>query len=146
MDEIRVRRQQRAMERRMGVTMPGRIVGTAIKTLLPLVLAVPWMDLQAQPPWLRISPAVTQAFERIGKHPPVSAAMDALKGASARMFEEQVRLTEIPSPPFKEEARAKYFLGKVREAGLREAYIDKEGNVVALRKGSGGGPKLIASA
>jgi tripeptide aminopeptidase len=130
----------------MSLTVPRPFARIAIETLFLLALTAPALGVKAQPAWPPISPEVTQAFERIGKHPPVSAAMDALKGASARMFEEQVRLTEIPSPPFKEEARAKYFLGKVREAGLREAYIDKEGNVVALRKGSGGGPKLIASA
>jgi tripeptide aminopeptidase len=126
--------------------VPARVVGIAIKALLPLALAAPGCSVSAQPAWPPVSPEVTQAFERIGKHAPVSAAMDSLKAGSTRMFEEQVKLTEIPAPPFKEEARAAYFLKKVREAGLRDAYIDKEGNVIAVRKGNGRGPKLIASA
>jgi acetylornithine deacetylase/succinyl-diaminopimelate desuccinylase-like protein len=49
-----------------------------------------------------------------------------------------VELTEIPAPPFKEEARAARFLELVREAGADSAWIDEVGNVVALRRGSGG--------
>ena len=41
--------------------------------------------------------------------------------------------------------RAQYMLKRFQEAGLKDAYIDTEGNVMGLRKG-GGGPKLVVSA
>jgi len=72
--------------------------------------------------------------------------MESIRSASAHMFDEQLRLTEIPSPPFKEQARAEHYLKRGREAGLRDAYIDKEGNVIGVRRGTGSGPKLVASA
>ncbi|HTE15443.1 MAG TPA: M20/M25/M40 family metallo-hydrolase [Burkholderiales bacterium] len=93
-----------------------------------------------------VAPDIEQAMGRIAKHAPVVKALDAIKGSGVRMFEEQVRINEIPAPPFKEEARAKYYLSKLKEAGLADAYIDKEGNVIGLRRGGGKGPKLVVSA
>lgn len=95
-----------------------------------------------------LSPSVEQAIEKIAKHPPVVKALEAIKASSVRLFEEQVRITEIPAPPFKEKARAEYYLKKIQEAGLADAAIDREGNVVGIRRGSGGGkgPKLVVSA
>ena len=93
-----------------------------------------------------VSPEVERAFQQIAAHPPVVKLLEALKVSGVRMFEEQVRLNEIPAPPFKERVRAEYYLGKVREAGLADAYIDKEGNVVGVRRGSGKGPRLVVSA
>ena len=95
-----------------------------------------------------VAPDIEQALERVAKHAPVIKALEGIKGSSVRMFEEQVRINEIPAPPFKEQARAEYYLKKVKEAGLADATIDKEGNVVGIRRGSGGGkgPKLVVSA
>ena len=125
---------------------PGLAARIAAVALPLLVLAGAGSAVKAESDWPPISPEVTQAIERIGAHAAVTAAMDSLKAGSVRMFEEQVKLTEIPAPPFKEHARAAHFLTRVRAAGLHDAYIDKEGNVVAVRRGTGRGPKLIASA
>src|SRR5688572_17804647 len=101
---------------------------------------------QAQENWPPISPAVDETLAKIAKHPPVVKALDGIRGDSARMFEEQVRINEIPAPPFKEEIRARYYLKKLREAGLADARIDKEGNVIGVRRGTGNGPRLVISA
>src|SRR5690349_9617121 len=83
----------------------------------------------AQEKWPPVSSAAEQAIARIAKHAPVAKALDAIKADGPRMFQEQIRLTEIPSPPFKEAARAQYYVKKLREAGLTDARIDSEGNV-----------------
>lgn len=93
-----------------------------------------------------IPPAVDEAYSKITAHGDVSAAMTTIREASVRMFEEQVRINEIPAPPFKEQQRAEYYLKRMRELGLPKAYIDKEGNVIGIRAGSGNGPKLVVSA
>ena len=93
-----------------------------------------------------VTAEIEQALERVAKHTPVIKALEAIKGSGVRMFEEQVRITEIPAPPFKEKARAEYYLKKVKEAGLADATIDTEGNVIGIRRGSGKGPKLVVSA
>lgn len=93
-----------------------------------------------------LPPAVEDSYARLLARSEVAGALEAIKSAGARMFEEQVRINEIPAPPFKEQVRAEYYLKKIREAGLPNAYIDKEGNVIGIRAGSGGGPKLVVSA
>ncbi|HEY0874150.1 MAG TPA: M20/M25/M40 family metallo-hydrolase [Vicinamibacterales bacterium] len=56
-----------------------------------------------------------------------------------RFVKELIQLTEIPAPPFKEEARAKVYLEMLRASGLSDVEMDAEGNVMGLRKGTGGG-------
>src|SRR3989454_714228 len=89
---------------------------------------------------------VDQAFHSILSAPAVIKALADIRADDARTFEEQKTLTEIPSPPFNEQARAAYYLKRLREVGLSDAYIDREGNVIGARKGRGGSPKLVISA
>src|SRR6267143_1624418 len=89
---------------------------------------------------------VDHAFQSILSAPAVITALADMRADDARTFEEQRTLTEIPSPPFKEQARAAYYVKRLREVGLCDATIDREGNVIGARKGRGGGPKLVISA
>lgn len=114
-----------------------------VVAILLLSLSSPALPAQDLPPF---SVEVERALQQVAKHSPVVKLLEALKGSGARMFEEQVRINEIPAPPYKERARAEYYLQKMREAGLADAYIDKEGNVVGVRRGSGTGPRLVVSA
>lgn len=74
------------------------------------------------------------------------AAAAFLEGAHDRIVEETVQLNEIPAPPFKEAARAKAFLERLRAAGLSDLEIDPEGNAMGLRRGTGGGPLVAVAA
>lgn len=100
----------------------------------------------AQEKWPPIAGAAEHNLARVAKHPPVAKALEGIKADSVRMFEEQVRLNEIPAPPFREQTRAEYYLKKLREAGLRDARIDTEGNVIGVRRGTGRGPRVVISA
>ena len=92
-------------------------------------------------------PAVETAYQAILANPKVTKTLEDIKADDARTLAEQKRITEIPAPPFKEKARAEYYLKRFQELGLKDASIDGEGNVIGLRKGSGGGrPKLVVSA
>jgi tripeptide aminopeptidase len=87
------------------------------------------------------------AVEAILANPKVVKTLDDIKADDIRAFEEQKRITEIPAPPYKEKLRAEYYQMRMQELGFKDAAIDAEGNVIALRKGSGGGrPKLVVSA
>ena len=93
------------------------------------------------------TPAIESAFQAILASPKVSKTLEDIKADDARTLAEQKRITEIPAPPFKEKVRAEYYLKRLQELGLKDASIDSEGNVIGLRKGSGGGrPKLVVSA
>jgi len=54
-----------------------------------------------------------QAFHSILAVPAVTKALADIKADDARTFEEQKTLTEIPSPPFKEQARAAYYVKRL---------------------------------
>src|SRR3954469_22399305 len=94
----------------------------------------------------QLAPAVEAATTAILANPKVLKTLDDIKADDARALAEQKRITEIPAPPYKEKVRAEYYLKRFVELGFKDASIDSEGNVIALRKGSGGGPKLVVSA
>ena len=86
-------------------------------------------------------------MEAILANPKIVKTLEDIKADDARTFEEQKRITEIPAPPYKEKVRAEYYQKRMQELGFKDAAIDSEGNVIALRKGTGGGrPKLVVSA
>jgi tripeptide aminopeptidase len=91
--------------------------------------------------------AAAPDLEAILAHPKIVKTLDDIKADDERAFAEQKRITEIPAPPFKEKIRAEYYQKRMQELGFKDAAIDAEGNVIALRKGSGGGrPRLVVSA
>src|SRR5215510_12864318 len=93
------------------------------------------------------TPLMDASLQALLANPKVVKTLDDIKADDARALEEQKRITEIPAPPFKEKVRAEYYLKRMQELGFKDAAIDAEGNVIALRKGSGGGrPKLAIAA
>ena len=89
---------------------------------------------------------VAATFMRLASTPRITSAMDQLLADEPEAVKEQIRMTEIPAPPFKEQRRAEYFLRQMQQRGLDNAYIDTEGNVIATRPGIGGGPTLLIAA
>jgi acetylornithine deacetylase/succinyl-diaminopimelate desuccinylase-like protein len=66
---------------------------------------------------------------------PVRAALNWLKQNFSWLNEQQIRLTEIPAPPFQEGARAEAVKALLEEAGL-EVRMDKTGNVIGILNGA----------
>lgn len=93
-----------------------------------------------------IDAQVADSFVRLRTATDVQAALQTILELEPEAIREQIRLTEIPAPPFKEELRAAYFLEQMRQRGLTDAYIDSEGNAIGIRKGSGDGPTLLIAA
>lgn len=93
-----------------------------------------------------IAPAVRDQFAAVAAHPAVKQALDFIKADDAKTLTEQKELVANAAPPFKEQVRAQDFLKRVSALGFKNATIDKEGNVIAVRPGTGGGPKLVVSA
>ena len=78
----------------------------------------------------------------------IGAAKTALEGDYDRIVTELITITEIPAPPFGEQARAEYYAQAFKQLGLAEVVIDAEGNVTGLRRGTvtAGGPLVVVSA
>ena len=72
--------------------------------------------------------------------------MAAARTSEPRTIEDQIRICEIPAPPFKEAARARLLARLFNETGLTHVRIDKAGNVLGDRPGSGDGRGLVVLA
>lgn len=112
-----------------------------------IILAVLLLTTGTPPRTAGAQTASAPGLESILADSKIVKTLDDIRADDARTFVEQKRLTEIPSPPFKEKLRAEYYRQRMQELGFKDASIDAEGNVMALRRGSGGGrPRLVVSA
>jgi acetylornithine deacetylase/succinyl-diaminopimelate desuccinylase-like protein len=90
-------------------------------------------------------PSADTAVAHVFAHPVYRQAADAIDRTFPQFVRDVVALTEIEAPPHAESLRAQACLELIRRAGLPEAGIDAEGNVVAFRPGLGG-PLLVIAA
>src|SRR5580698_8202928 len=93
---------------------------------------------------LSLSAAVfAQDAARLMEDPTVKAALDAVKRNEPHFIDEQVRICEIPAPPFHEEARGRELERLFKGLGLQNVRIDKAGNVIGVRPGASAHPNLV---
>jgi tripeptide aminopeptidase len=95
------------------------------------------------------SPAAAAAKDEvvgIVASPAFKTAVATLDAEHDRTVADIITLTEIPAPPFKEEARGKAYLEMLKAHGLTQVETDAEGNVMGLRKGTEPGPIVVVSA
>lgn len=78
--------------------------------------------------------------------PKFAKARESLKGDYDTIIKDIIALTEIPAPPFHEDARGAAFMEMLKAEGLADVERDEVGNVMGLRKGTGGGPLLVVTA
>ena len=76
----------------------------------------------------------------------VKAAVERVRRGEPRLLEEQIRLCEIPAPPFKETRRAEAYREAFQARGLKNVRIDAAGNVLGERPGRSARPHLVFSA
>lgn len=71
---------------------------------------------------------------------------ETLEREHDRTVEDIITLTQIPSPPFSETARANAYREMLRAHGLAEVEMDAIGNVMGIRRGIGNGPMVAVAA
>lgn len=76
----------------------------------------------------------------------VQSALETIKRNEPDTLALTIKLTEIPAPPFKEEARAAVMKTIFQELGLQNVFIDKAGNVLGTRPGAQPHPHVVVSA
>ncbi len=84
--------------------------------------------------------------DRLLQDAAVKAAVERLQRDEGQIVEDQVRLCEIPAPPFKEAARAQAYRRAFQAAGLKNVRIDRVGNVLGERPGLAPTPHLVFTA
>ncbi|MFN2315128.1 MAG: M20/M25/M40 family metallo-hydrolase [Gemmatimonadales bacterium] len=95
---------------------------------------------------LAAAPLTAQTPTAPLQHPAIARAMELMRADNAWTVDQQSSLCEIPAPPFKEAVRAEEYRRRLAAFGLQNVRIDTEGNVIADRPGTGGGPRVLISA
>ena len=102
---------------------------------------LPAQEVEAPP----IEPAYTTEVETLLAESSVKAAMDHIVSIEPQSRRDLIELTEIPAPPFEEQARGERFAEMLRDAGLADVSIDDVGNVIGKRPGRSG-DRIVAYA
>ena len=127
----------------MFLTTNGKLVLSSFYAILFWIINNP---IFAQQNVVPISPDIDAIFSQVASDAEVREALQLIQQAEPETVREQFRITEIPAPPFKEDIRAAYYLKQMQDRGLSDAYIDREGNVIGVRKGTGDGPTFLIAA
>lgn len=127
----------------MFLTTNGKLVLSSFYAILFWIINNP---IFAQQNVVPISPDIDAIFSQVASAAEVQEALQLIQQAEPETVREQFRITEIPAPPFKEDIRAAYYLKQMQDRGLSDAYIDREGNVIGVRKGTGDGPTFLIAA
>ncbi len=80
--------------------------------------------------------------DRLMKNKQTQQAFQSIVAQNKRNRDELIQLNEIAAPPFMEAKRATRFAAILKEAGADSVWIDKVGNVLALRKGKKGSGRV----
>lgn len=89
------------------------------------------------------APEYKEEVDNVMKASKVKNAFELIDKMEPQSNKDLIELTEIPAPPFKEEVRVMRFSEMLEAAGADSIYIDKVGNVIAIRRGTLGG-KVVA--
>jgi tripeptide aminopeptidase len=111
-----------------------RVIAVALGLALPLTV---------QPAAPRVE---DDAARRLFARADVVAAVGALKAREPAILDDQVALSEIPAPPFKEGTRADAVRQRFVAAGLTDVRLDAIGNVLGVRRGKALRPHVVISA
>jgi tripeptide aminopeptidase len=80
------------------------------------------------------------------KNPAVKSALEAAKASEAQTVADQIRICEIPAPPFKEEVRGQELKRVFEQLGLQNVRIDRVGNVLGDYSGAAPRPRAVIAA
>ena len=95
---------------------------------------------------VRSVPEYIDQVKQIAGRADVSAANDYIDHHHETCLRVWIGITEIYAPSGHEQARAKYIESLLRKYHLDNIHYDSAGNLIALRKGIGGGPVIVFDA
>jgi len=91
-------------------------------------------------------PPYDEAVKALLGRPDVQAAFDHVERDRDRILREWIALTEVNAPSGKERERAALVEKILREQRSLSVRYDSAGNLIATRRGSGGGPTVVIDA
>lgn len=84
--------------------------------------------------------------EDLFQKPLVQRAFQFITEYDEQTVQNQIAITEIPAPPFEEDARAQKYRDMMLAYGLNDVVIDEEGNVVGKKPGTNSDRIIVISA
>jgi len=85
-----------------------------------------------------VEPRYDDEIRALLANPDVASAMERVEDDVDWALSLLIELTQIPAPPFMEEARGARFAELLDELGADSVWTDEEGNVIGLRRGTRG--------
>jgi len=93
-----------------------------------------------------IKPQFQEEIKDLSEQRKIIGAFQLIEEQRNHTLADHILLTEIEAPPFKEDKRAAQFLKMMKATGVDSIWIDKIGNVLALRKGKTGNKTVVLDA
>src|SRR6266571_210297 len=87
-----------------------------------------------------------QQVQELANRTDLKTANDYIDRNHAEILREWIAITEINAPSGHEQQRAKYIESLLRKYKLDYVHYDSAGNLIAVRKGAGGGPVIVFDA
>ncbi|HEX6975144.1 MAG TPA: M20/M25/M40 family metallo-hydrolase, partial [Vicinamibacterales bacterium] len=115
-------------------------------TMKTFVLAFVTCAALAAPTAVRAQEGAAGIGARLMQEPAVKSAIDRVKRNEEQVIDDQLRLCEIPAPPFMEQARGEALRRAFTAAGLKNVRVDAVGNVIGDRPGLAPRPRLVFTA
>ncbi|MDO4936802.1 MAG: M20/M25/M40 family metallo-hydrolase, partial [Sutterellaceae bacterium] len=84
--------------------------------------------------------------QKLSEQEVVKAALQAIVRDEKVTIADQIAITEVEAPPFHEKERGLNLIERFKALGLTDVTMDPEGNVIAIRRGTGNGPLLVLGA
>jgi len=116
-----------------------------MRRLIPLlaVLVIATTLARAQ---VKTVPEYIEQVKALTNRPDVQTANDYLDRNHESIVREWIAITEINAPSGQEQPRAKYIESLLRKYHLDDIHYASTGNLIAVRKGTGGGPVIVFDA
>lgn len=122
-----------------------KICGITATSLLFLFIGFAG-SVSAQESDTQIAEKYHKEIKELANKASIKKAFSFIEEIEPKTTRDHIMLTEIPAPPFKEEKRARKYSEMLRDAGADSVWIDEEGNVIALRKGTEGNKTVALDA
>lgn len=98
------------------------------------------------PAQVKTVPEYIEQVQALANRANVTAANDYIDRQRENILREWIAITEINAPSGHERERAKYIENLLRKYRLDDVHYDSVGNLIAVRKGTGGGPVIVFDA
>ena len=90
-----------------------------------------------------VSAKIQGALDQLLAQESVKSALAFAEQDADQTLENQIELCKIEAPTFHEENKAARYAQFYKDLGLDDVHIDKHGNVVGIRRGTGNGKRVL---